>query len=348
MKLTKYTIHFLCLVLIGVCFAVPMDSDANPMAPQSVAPSLTRVEPDNDMVTGGATVQIIGENFQDGATVTIGGNGASAVIFVSPTELVVEAPVGLVGSADVVVTNPDGKSGTLEGGFTYIEAPQFSPYDVNQDGVVNILDLVRTASQFGSTGKGLSGDVDNNGVVNILDLVAVASHFGEQTTQAAPSLDPRAALSKTTKDAIPHQLSLEPAANRRLRAALTELERQVDTNPDIRFVADLLRQWLSDNGTIPNETRLYPNYPNPFNPETWIPYQLAEATEVQIAIYNVKGQRVRELDIGFKRAGIYRDRSEAAYWNGRNDSGEPVTSGIYFYTLHAGNFSQTRKMLILK
>ena len=139
-------------------------------------PTLTRVEPDNDVVTGGATIKIIGENFQDGATVTVDGNAASNVIFVSPTELEVEVPAGVAGSADVVVTNPDGKSDTLVGGFTYTP----SPYDVNEDGVVNILDLVRTASQFGETGIGLPGDVNGDGMVNILDLVAVANRFSEQ------------------------------------------------------------------------------------------------------------------------------------------------------------------------
>lgn len=155
-----------------------MDSHANPMAAQSVDPTLTRLEPDNDVVAGGATVRIIGEDFQDGATVTIGGNAASNVIFVSPAELMVEVPAGVVGSADVVVTNPDGKSDTLAGGFTY--TPQFSPYDVTQDGAINILDLVRVASQFGQTGEGLSGDVNGDDVVNILDLVAVANHFNQE------------------------------------------------------------------------------------------------------------------------------------------------------------------------
>ena len=119
----KYSIYFFCLVLIGLWFAVPIGSDANPTAAQSVEPTLTRVEPNSDMVSGGANVQIIGENFQDGATVTIGGNAASNVIFVSPTELMVEVPPGTAGSADVVVTNPDGKSDTLAGGFTYNEPP---------------------------------------------------------------------------------------------------------------------------------------------------------------------------------------------------------------------------------
>ena len=139
-------------------------------------PTLTRVEPAKDLVTGGSTVKIIGEDFQDGATVTIGGNAASNVIFVSPTELSVEVPAGTEGSVDIVVTNPDGKSVTLTGGFTY----ELSPYDVTEDGLVNILDLVRTASQFGETGVGLQGDVDGNGTVNILDLVLVANYFTQE------------------------------------------------------------------------------------------------------------------------------------------------------------------------
>ena len=109
-------------MLIGLWFAAPTLQAAQ-LSAQSVAPTLTRVESNNDMVTGGATVQIIGENFQDGATVTIGGNAASNVIFVSPTELAVAVPAGTAGTADVVVTNPDGKSSTLAGGFTYIELP---------------------------------------------------------------------------------------------------------------------------------------------------------------------------------------------------------------------------------
>ncbi|MYE89773.1 hypothetical protein F4X33_12335 [Candidatus Poribacteria bacterium] len=139
-------------------------------------PTVTRVEPNSDVATGGETIKITGENFQDGATVTIGGSAASNVIFVSPTELSVEAPPGTVGNVDIVVTNPDGKSDTLVDRFTYTPLP----YDVTGDGVVNILDLVRVASQFGQAGAGLSGDANGDGMVNILDLVAVANHFSPQ------------------------------------------------------------------------------------------------------------------------------------------------------------------------
>ena len=98
----------------------------------------------------------------------------------------------------------------------------------------------------------------------------------------------------------------------------------------------------------PDATDSLSNYPNPFNPETWIPYQLAKSADVNITIYNVRGTVVRQLALGHQAAGVYHNRSRAAYWDGRNALGEPVANGIYFYTLTAGEFSATRKMLIRK
>ena len=99
---------------------------------------------------------------------------------------------------------------------------------------------------------------------------------------------------------------------------------------------------------IPKETELLANYPNPFNPETWIPYRLAEDAFVTLTIYDMKGQRVRTLEVGHRIASAYESRSKAIYWDGRNSVGEQVASGVYFYTLKARDFSATRRMLILK
>ena len=93
----------------------------------------------------------------------------------------------------------------------------------------------------------------------------------------------------------------------------------------------------------PKKTALLPNYPNPFNPETWIPYQLASPTDVRIDIYASDGQVVRQLDIGHQTVGIHQ-----VHWNGNNEQGEKVASGVYFYTLRAGDFMATRRMLIMK
>ena len=99
---------------------------------------------------------------------------------------------------------------------------------------------------------------------------------------------------------------------------------------------------------IPAETALLYNYPNPFNPETWIPYQLAHAAEVTLTIYDTQGVLVRQLDLGYQQPGYYTNRTRAAYWDGRNHLGEAVGSGVYFYQLQAGDYSTLRKMVILK
>ena len=98
----------------------------------------------------------------------------------------------------------------------------------------------------------------------------------------------------------------------------------------------------------PDETALLSNYPNPFNPETWIPYHLAKASDVQITIYDVRGTAVYRLELGHQREGYYTSKSRAAYWDGRNSVGERVGSGVYFYQFQADNVSLLRKMLILK
>ena len=116
---------------------------------------------------------------------------------------------------------------------------------------------------------------------------------------------------------------------------------RVDLYPD-GFAAPVLSE------AAPKETGLLTNYPNPFNPETWIPYQLAKPAEVTVTIYAADGKLVRTLALGHQPAGVYQIKSRAAYWDGRNEVGEPVASGVYFYTLKAGDFSGTRKMLIRK
>ena len=100
--------------------------------------------------------------------------------------------------------------------------------------------------------------------------------------------------------------------------------------------------------SLPVKTALLTNYPNPFNPETWIPYQLSKPSDVSITIYDIRGRVVRTLILGHQAAGVYQSRSRAAHWDGRNHFGEKVATGVYFYRLTAGNFSATRKMLIMK
>ena len=210
-------------------------------------------------------------------------------------------------------------------------------YDINRDGVVNILDLVAAASQFGQVGTNLTGDTNGDGKVNVFDLVLVGSHLGESA--AAPS------LRFNRSDPIVHY---QPSSVKRQFQALAALESLEIPSRGAHIARDLLKVWLSHMEPSVTETKLLPNYPNPFNPETWIPYQLSEAAHVQIRIYDVAGHLVRTLDMGTKLAGSYLSQSQAAYWDGRNDGGETVSSGIYWYELDSGSFRATRKMVIQK
>ena len=211
---------------------------------------------------------------------------------------------------------------------TSANPPTHTKGDVNRDGVVNIQDLVLTARRFGERGQN-DADMNNDGVVNIQDLVLVARAFGN--TAAAPALHPQA---------------LTPLTAAEVQNWLTEAEQMALTTPTYLRGIAVLEQLLA--ALTPKETILLPNYPNPFNPETWIPYHLSDTSDVAITIYDVRGRVVRRLALGYKQAGYYTDRSSAAYWDGRNELGEPVASGIYFYSLTTDNFTATRLMLILK
>ena len=199
--------------------------------------------------------------------------------------------------------------------------------DVNRDGVVSILDLILVAQQLGRrVPAGSAVDVNGDGVVSILDLIRVAQ--GIAGSPAAPVIA-KESVDAATIVAWIAQARLEDDGSLAFKQGIANLE---------RLLASL----------IPEETALLANYPNPFNPETWIPYQLAESAEVTLTIYDMNGQMVRHLAVGHQAAGMYQSRSRAAYWDGRNQVGELVASGLYFYTLTAGEFSATRRMLILK
>ena len=200
--------------------------------------------------------------------------------------------------------------------------------DVNRDGVVNILDLIFVASNFGPS-EGSAADVNEDGVVDIVDLVKVASALGN--AGAAPSAQPQILTMLITID---------------VQGWLTQAQNLDLTDTTLQRGVIFLEQLLA--ALMPKETSLLPNYPNPFNPETWIPYQLAEPVEVTLTIYDINGRLIRRLAVGHQAAGMYRSRSRAVYWDGRDQFGESVASGLYFYTLTVGKFTGSRKMLILK
>ena len=236
--------------------------------------------------------------------------------------------------------------------------------DVNGDGRVDVLDLVWVAVSYGMRGNGLPADVNADGVINVQDLVAVAG--GIDAAAALPAkvaeevlLAAEAAAAEFEGVAgapamrfnTPPQMASGITAYSNVAAALVDAKHlatgDVRLGKWIPLLKELLHR-LAEFGTIPETTALLPNYPNPFNPETWIPYHLAQGAEVTLTIYNMQGVIVRQLMLGHQSAGVYKSRGRAAYWDGRNNSGEKVASGVYFYTLTAGDFTATRKLLIAK
>ena len=204
-------------------------------------------------------------------------------------------------------------------------------WDVNEDGIVDATDVLLVTVALGQEPpENPRLDVNGDGVVDGKDLALVAEHLGEGDAPAAAS-----------RLALPLGFTLG-----NVERTLNILRAADDGTLTFKRGIDNLEQLLAR--FVPENTALLHNYPNPFNPETWIPYQLSEPGDVRLTIYDIQGRVVRALDLGHQPAGVYRIRSRAAYWDGRNAVGEPVASGLYFYTLTAGDFSATRKMLIRK
>ena len=186
------------------------------------------------------------------------------------------------------------------------------------------------ASQFGM--KDTAGDLNNDGTVNIQDLVLIANAVND--IAAAPGAQ------QSQASVVKNWLQL--ARQHATGVAQTSIPEGFSYARGIQVLAQLAQAF------VPEATALLANYPNPFNPETWIPYQLSEAADVTVRIYAADGSVVRTLAFGHQDAGMYHNRSQAAYWDGTNALGETVASGLYFYTLVAGEFTATRRMLILK
>ena len=209
--------------------------------------------------------------------------------------------------------------------------------DVNQDGTVNILDMVLVGQNLGQKPPSHPGtDVNKDGQVNVLDLVLVAEQLGKNVAAGPSEMDIVKSAAFSPEDLIV------------IRRTLNELEAVPEKSRSVETAIRFLHAWLANANQNVTETKLLPNYPNPFNPETWLPYQLAEAADVSVKIYDISGRLVRTVSVGFKPVGYYLTRERAAYWDGRNETGELVSSGVYFIRFVAGDFATTQQVVIVK
>ena len=314
------------------------------------------------------------------------------------------------------------------------------PWDVNEDKVVDIFDLVLVGMNFMKAGAVVTGDVNLDSTVDLFDLVLVAKHFGETygvATAAAPTvlagqaqvwMSMSARHSASRNGGLQRQL-LELEVEADMQTPIAGYQLDVTYDPRLLTVVGFEKGDILGEGSFSLDPRMTPgrianiagtqlgessvsglgrstvakvsfrlkgdvnlalksigignlvvadqqalpvpfevdpsitadlesvveerfglgqNYPNPFNPETWIPYQLASSESVLVQIYDASGHLVRQIDVGFRSAGSYTSRAKSVYWDGRNEFGEQVASGVYYYTIHAGEFSATSKMLLLK
>ena len=285
----------------------------------TLAPTIEKAEPDEGPLTGGTEITVTGSDFMDGAVVIIGETEVTPDS-VTPNQLRLKTPPGSDdGWIDMRVINPDGGFVVLEEAFFYNPPPTIIFIQPVGGALAGGTEVTITGRNFFPKPKVTIGGVE----------AEVVSARGSVIVVKAP------ANTEGRKDVV-----------------VTNTDGQQTTRTggftyDPSFAVEAQEKLATTLGAV-KQTALLQNFPNPTNPETWIPYALAEAASVTVRIYNTHGELVRTLDVGKQPAGVYLTREKAVYWNGRDDVGQSVASGVYFYQLRAGEFERTRRMLLVK
>jgi len=379
-----------------------------PVAP--IGPTIFNIAPNYGYTIGGTKITITGENFQDDATVAIGGNFATDVTNPIATEAsITSTPVDLTDDApedvELLITLDEG-TGAITDTITFptggLSSIQFHVETASD--VLRIIIQTAIDNTFGKDKITVSVNGPDTAVIVTFTVVAIGSGVRLTIEQLAGSdilfPAPITSFGGLTIHATTPAGNFGPTdvvvinpdgGTGILRNGFFYIHITGDVSGDgtvsaydaaliLQFVVGIIEQFPADSpishaaqkyisGEItieeldkilqelgyPSvlslfrlENQLLQNYPNPFNPETWIPFKLAQDTPVIISIYDTKGQLIRTISLANRNAGIYTTKANAAYWDGRDSLGEKVASGIYYYTLQAGEFRATRKMLIVK
>ena len=287
-------------------------------------PVIREIYPNKGPIDGGTEVIVRGNYFLEGATVIIGGIQIEHLDSFSPIEIRLETPPSTPGHKEIRVVNPDGQQVVQEHAFTYN-----APLDITS--ITPNVGPMEGGTLVTITGTGFRSSTGDTKVT--IGGIAVSSITDMSLTEMIVRTPP------TTTSRATDVILRNPNGEE-----VTLIDGFTYTDS---LAVEPKGKLLTALGLV-KQTRLLQNYPNPFNPETWIPYQLATETDVTVVIYNSAGQRVRTLELGSQPPGLYLTQEKAAYWDGRSDTGEWVSSGTYFYHLHTGSYSAAKKMIILK
>ena len=288
------------------------------------APGISSIHPNRGPAAGGTEITLKGSNFRDGAVVSIGAIRVEQLDLLSPTEIRLKTPPSTANAKNVYVVNPDGQEAKKIGGFTYTPPLAITSIAPNVGVTKGGTSVKIFGRQFGI------GDLTPEVTIGGVAVSSVTAKSSRELLISTPE-----ASSPGAKDVVVRNPNGEEAT---LEGGFIY---------DDSWAVELKGKLLTTLGYV-KQTRLLQNYPNPFNPETWIPYQLAREADVTVGIYDSGGQLVRTLELGSQPPGLYLTQEKAAYWDGRSNTGEWVSSGTYFYHLQAGDYSAAKKMIILK
>ena len=333
--------------------AVEVDIEGSFLGTGTDVASLDDIDDGNGLVSIGIT-RVAG----------VGGVDGYGIVAQVKLKFINTAPIGgqsTLSLRDVTANAPDGSPIDLEITPTSITLEVTGipvwPGDTNNDGIVDERDVLPVGVYWRITGPPRSchspqretswqahsatvwtpeaatyADANGDGIVDGRDILAIGLNWHKTHNVGANAA-----------------ASLAGVDHRNHLKAYKELYRALENAPDVESTIRM-RQYLAHiiADALPKQNVLCHNFPNPFNPDTWIPYELAEPAEVKICIYNASGQLIRTLDLGYRDSGYYLDRTQAAYWDGKNDQGEHASSGLYFCQMQAGSFVATTKMIILR